>query len=705
MTVSIFLLLLGALLLQGNDDVAAVEEDLSAAAAATVKRLERLEQELVKQRERWREERLQWAAERHGCFQEIQRHGKTLLSLRGDIQSLKDKFQFLHSRLSSLEGHWQPYGEGTPRPSSGPSRTALTAADVTTTIDHRTMNTWLTFYKRVNQRAGRGVPTRVDFLHNKTAQTLETKADLKVQPLNNTFNREVRELTQAVSTCQQALAKADSDLQSMNNAFTGTAHDAASEADAGEAAANVASQSLKEPEVRALIARIDSEVQTLNTRIDGEVHKLNAEIGVTVTVLNGKTDRELHGVNSRLEAEVDTLRSKMTTDVQSVNSKIDAEVQTVTDEAITNKQLLNAKINENVRALENKIDSDVKAVNDSANAEIQEARNWMSSLADDVSRSSITLQLQANTTEREIQTLAKKIDLEVETLNSKLTTTTQVLSSAVIAEAHEVKNKIGTVNASMQSMKDEMANVTNRFDTEIGDVRNRTDSDVQTLNIRLSSYVQVLGHKIDEQVQEMDRKIETKIQTVNNKMASYVQVLSDKNAVEVQTLQRIAMDQDLAIQRAASSTFVRWGNASCPPSAGVVYSGVAGGGLLSRQGSSPTVLCLPRNPTLADLPVPLQYSELHGAEYEVDRHEDQDVVCAVCRTPRPTAIMVPATDVCEDGWTLEYSGYLMGGSPNHASGHDYVCVDSSLEGRASSGSDDDGLLLLYVFTRCGSLKK
>ena len=293
--------------------------------------------------------------------------------------------------------------------------------------------------------------------------------------------------------------------------------------------------------------------------------------------------------------------------------------------------------------------------------------------------------------------------MEVQTLNSQLTTTTQVLSSTVITEAHEVKNKIGTLNASMQSMKDEMMNVTNRFDTKIGEVRNKTDSDVQTLNIRLSSYMQVLGHKIDEQVQEMDHKIETEIQTVNNKMASYVQVLSDKNAVEVQTMQRIVLDQDLAIQHAASSTFVRWGNSSCPSSAGVVYSGVAGGGLLSRQGSPPTVLCLPRNPTLADLPVPLQYSELHGAEYEVDQHEDQDVVCAVCRTPRPTTIMVPATDVCEDGWTLEYSGYLMGGSPNHASGHDYVCVDSSLEGRASSGSDDDGLLMLYVFTRCGSL--
>ena len=221
----------------------------------------------------------------------------------------------------------------------------------------------------------------------------------------------------------------------------------------------------------------------------------------------------------------------------------------------------------------------------------------MSSLADDVSRSSLTLQLQANTTEREIRTLANKVDLEVQTLNSQLTTTTQVLSSAVITEAHEVKTKIGTVNASMQSMKDEMANVTNRFDTEIGDVRNKTDSDVQTLNIRLSSYVQVLGHKIDEQVQEMDHKIETEIQTVNNKMASYVQVLSDKNAVEVQTLQRIAMDQDLAIQQAASSTFVRWGNSSCPSLAGVVYSGLAGGGLLSRQGPlPPSCACLGTRP-------------------------------------------------------------------------------------------------------------
>ena len=75
----------------------------------------------------------------------------------------------------------------------------------------------------------------------------------------------------------------------------------------------------------------------------------------------------------------------------------------------------------------------------------------------------------------------------------------------------------------------------------------------------------------------------------------------------------------------------------------------------------------------------------------------------VSRSPRPTNVTMPATNVCDSGWTLEYSGHLMDYSPYHSSGHDYVCVDSALEDRASSSSDDDGLLLLYMFAKGGSL--
>ena len=59
--------------------------------------------------------------------------------------------------------------------------------------------------------------------------------------------------------------------------------------------------------------------------------------------------------------------------------------------------------------------------------------------------------------------------------------------------------------------------------------------------------------------------------------------------------------------------------------------------------------------------------------------------------------------MCEDGWTLEYSGFLMGSEDKDPSNHESVCVDSEFVGRDGSEKNENGMLLYFVYTHCGSL--
>ena len=150
---------------------------------------------------------------------------------------------------------------------------------------------------------------------------------------------------------------------------------------------------------------------------------------------------------------------------------------------------------------------------------------------------------------------------------------------------------------------------------------------------------------------------------------------------------------------------MRWGRSTCPGTAELVYSGIAGGALYNSAGATTTAFCLPLNPVLATQNhKPSKYDWMCGAEYQTEHHHYQeDPVCALCRAPRPTTIVMPATNVCEDGWTLEYSGYLMGSIPSNPAEHEAVCMDYHFESRAGSSANENGFLFFLMFTWCGSL--
>nr|KAG5701468.1 hypothetical protein BaRGS_000864 [Batillaria attramentaria] len=176
-------------------------------------------------------------------------------------------------------------------------------------------------------------------------------------------------------------------------------------------------------------------------------------------------------------------------------------------------------------------------------------------------------------------------------------------------------------------------------------------------------------------------------------------------SADVQALKNTNTQQDAAIQEAATSVYVRWGRSVCPTSTQLVYSGVVGGS--HDDDLNANYLCLSMSPVLSDHSIPGDWvARLYGAEYEThdDATQDKDPVCAVCRSRRPTTVMVPGTNACPPGWTVEYHGFLMSdrhGRTNSAS--EFICVDSQLESRPGTNADLNGRVLFFTVTVCGSL--
>ena len=98
---------------------------------------------------------------------------------------------------------------------------------------------------------------------------------------------------------------------------------------------------------------------------------------------------------------------------------------------------------------------------------------------------------------------------------------------------------------------------------------------------------------------------------------------------------------------------------------------------------------------------------MYGAEYESNfwaaNSNNEDVPCALCRTAQATTVMIPGTNVCNNGWNREYYGYLASGYYGHAAASSFVCVDVNPQYLNSGVGNQDGKLFHNVLAKCGSL--
>ena len=149
----------------------------------------------------------------------------------------------------------------------------------------------------------------------------------------------------------------------------------------------------------------------------------------------------------------------------------------------------------------------------------------------------------------------------------------------------------------------------------------------------------------------------------------------------------------------------------------IIIAGIVAGSYFDHPGGGSNYLCLHRDPEWGPKTTSgfQSYGHLYGAEYEIFSNDpfskanaqslsNNNVPCAVCLVSgRPTKLMIPARLTCPDGWTKEYSGYVMAAAFVHQGRTTHVCVDNAPEVMDGGGSDQNGVLFYNTEAACGSL--
>lgn len=158
-------------------------------------------------------------------------------------------------------------------------------------------------------------------------------------------------------------------------------------------------------------------------------------------------------------------------------------------------------------------------------------------------------------------------------------------------------------------------------------------------------------------------------------------------------------------------TYPRWGKTTCPPSSQIVYEGVMAGGHFNYKGGGSNYLCLPLEP-IFDRPQSGNDfgAYIYGAEYQFSNFaampdiNNHDIPCVVCLVlAKHHVLMLPGRNICpeQQGWILEYSGYLMAHHVHHYRS-EYICVDKSAEGIPRTSHNDDQVIPRPVEAQCSS---
>ena len=162
--------------------------------------------------------------------------------------------------------------------------------------------------------------------------------------------------------------------------------------------------------------------------------------------------------------------------------------------------------------------------------------------------------------------------------------------------------------------------------------------------------------------------------------------------------------------RSGGVVYTRWGNSSCPSTAGteLVYAGRIGGTQYGHSGGGANQLCMPPDPQYSTYKPGVQgNSYMYGAEYEelIDNtKKNHDATCAVCYvSTRETVLMVPGKTSCPTSWTKEYQGYLMSERKSNSGRSTFICVDSGFEAVPGSQRHTRATDLFHVEATCNSL--
>ena len=141
-----------------------------------------------------------------------------------------------------------------------------------------------------------------------------------------------------------------------------------------------------------------------------------------------------------------------------------------------------------------------------------------------------------------------------------------------------------------------------------------------------------------------------------------------------------------------------------------ISTGFAGGSYYSASGGGANYLCLRSDPIFRPTDeVRSSRAEVYGAEYRFPPKsmlQDHEVPCVICQVTRRSVLMMPGTNLCDQGWTTKYVGHISS-TKSVNNGHyrtEFVCTDDDAEMTAYSSPDEDlGVLFYPTQVICGSV--
>ena len=139
-----------------------------------------------------------------------------------------------------------------------------------------------------------------------------------------------------------------------------------------------------------------------------------------------------------------------------------------------------------------------------------------------------------------------------------------------------------------------------------------------------------------------------------------------------------------------------------------VYNGITAGSWYQHTGGGSNYICLVKDPKYPPQATTSSSNWIHGTEYEtggsalhrVNQHNAPCVACHV--TTRSAQLMVPGTDQCPGGWTLEYAGWLVSEHFRNKGRTMYVCLDKDAEVLTGEEATTHGALMYHAVADCNS---
>ena len=166
--------------------------------------------------------------------------------------------------------------------------------------------------------------------------------------------------------------------------------------------------------------------------------------------------------------------------------------------------------------------------------------------------------------------------------------------------------------------------------------------------------------------------------------------------------------------QSGGAVYTRWGRTECPQGASLVYAGRAAGTKFNVKGGTSDTLCMPDTPQyLSTDTTATLVTLLRGVEFEtfgtsstpLNNLLESNMPCAICHTDTKLSVLtVPAWYTCPNGWSMEYSGYLMTelGRSNRQR-KNTLCVDKDAEAVPGSLADTDPAVVYLMRATCDGL--